>query len=186
MTPPPSSSSSSSAQRQPDLSEQRLTADYTLRNLQQQLVAVTGQADLKASIVITASSITLSLAISRVNDERLRPGVITLAAFVLTALVFAIFAVLPKYRLKGRPPTGEFNPFFFGHAALLEFEEYDRLMRTVIADQDRLYDVMLRDLHAQSTYLLRRKFRPLRWAYVFVIAGFVAAIVVQVVAELLR
>ena len=98
MTPPPSSSSSS--QRQPDLSEQRLTADYTLRNLQQQLVAVTGQADLKASIVITASSITLSLAISRVNDERLRPGVITLAAFVLTALVFAVFAVLPKYRLK--------------------------------------------------------------------------------------
>ena len=68
----------------------------------------------------------------------------------------------------------------------MEFEEYDGLMRSVIADQDRLYDVMLRDLHAQSTYLLRRKFRPLRWAYVFVIAGFVAAIVVQVVAELLR
>ena len=170
----------------PDLSDQRLSADYTLRNLQQQLVAVTGQADLKASIVITAASITLSLAISRVNDERLRPGVLTLAFFVLLALVFAIFAVLPKYRLTGRPPVGQFNPFFFGHVALLDFEEYDTTMRTLIADQDRLYDAMLRDLHAQSTYLLHRKFRPLRWAYVSVIVGFVAGLVVQLIAEIGR
>ena len=166
--------------------DRRTSADTMLRNLQQQLVAVTGQADLKASIVITAASITLSLAATRVSDSRLRPGALTLGVFVLIALCCAIFAVLPKYQVKGNPPVGQFNPLFFGHVALLSTDDYERAMHEIIGDERRMYDAILRDLHAQSTYLLRRKFRPLRWAYLSLLVGFVAAGIAQAIGELAR
>ncbi len=155
-----------------------------LRNLQQQLVAITGQADLKASIVITASSITLSLAATRLTDRSVRPGVIALGVFVLLALTCAVFAVLPKYRLTGKPPVGEFNPLFFGHAALLDTDEYKQTMHKLIADDAGMYDAILEDLHAQSLYLLHRKFRPLRWAYLLLLTGFAAGGIVQGIATL--
>jgi hypothetical protein len=166
--------------------DRRGSVDTALRNLQQQLVAVTGQADLKASIVITASSITLSLSATRVTDSRLRPGLITLGVFVLAALCCAIFSVLPKYRVTGRPPVGQFNPLFFGHAALLDFDEYRNAMHAILGDEEGLYDALLNDLHAQSTYLLHRKFRPLRAAYLFLLVGFLAGGCAQLIAELIR
>jgi len=168
---------------QPD---RRSSADTLLRNLQQQLVAITGQADLKASIIITASSITISLSGPRVADSRLRPGALTLGVFVLGALVCAIFAVLPKYRLSGKPPVGQFNPLFFGHVALLDAESYEQTMHALIADERGMYNAVLQDLHAQSTYLLHHKFRPLRWAYLLLLVGFVAAGVAQGIGELAR
>jgi hypothetical protein len=164
----------------------RGSVDTALRNLQQQLVAVTGQADLKASIVITASSITLSLSATRVTDTRLRPGLITLGVFVLAALCCAIFSVLPKYQVTGRPPVGQFNPLFFGHAALLDFDEYRLAMHAILQDEEGMYDALLNDLHAQSTYLLRRKFRPLRAAYLLLLVGFIAGGCAQIIAELVR
>jgi hypothetical protein len=166
--------------------DRRGSVDTALRNLQQQLVAVTGQADLKASIVITASSITLSLAATRVTDSRLRPGLITLGVFVFAALCCAIFSVLPKYRVTGRPPVGQFNPLFFGHAALLDFDEYRLAMHAILGDEEGMYDALLNDLHAQSTYLLHRKFRPLRAAYLFLLVGFLAGGCAQLIAELVR
>ena len=166
--------------------DRRGSADTMLRNLQQQLVSVTGQADLKASIIITASSISLSLVATRVSDSRLRPGAITLGVFVLAALCCAIFAVLPKYQVKGDPPVGQFNPLFFGHVALLTTDAYEKAMHEIIGDEERMYTAILHDLHAQSSYLLRRKFRPLRWAYLSLLAGFIAGGVAQAIGELVR
>jgi Family of unknown function (DUF5706) len=162
------------------------TTDALFRNLHGQLAMLTGQADLKASIVITAASITLSLAATRVTDRVLRPGAITLGAFVLAALVCAIFSVLPKYKLTGRPSAGRLNPLFFGHVGLLDREEYRDTMRSLVDRPDALLDAMIDDLHAQSSYLLRRKFRPLRWAYLCLLVGFFAAGIAQAIAEAVR
>lgn len=162
------------------------TTDALFRNLHSQLVTLTGQADLKASIVITAASITLSLAATRMTDSVLRPGAITLGVFVLAALVCAIFSVLPKYKLTGRPPIGRLNPLFFGHVGLLDREEYRGTMRSLVDRPEAMLDAMIDDLHAQSSYLLRRKFRPLRWAYLCLLVGFFAAAVTQTIAEIVR
>jgi hypothetical protein len=162
------------------------TTDALFRNLHGQLAMLTGQADLKASIVITAASITLSLAATRVTDSVLRPGAVTLGVFVLAALVCAIFSVLPKYKLTGQPPTGRLNPLFFGHVGLLDREKYRGTMRSLVDRPEALLDAMIDDLHAQSSYLLRRKFRPLRWAYLCLLIGFFAAAIAQTIAEIVR
>jgi hypothetical protein len=52
----------------------RRSVDYLLRNTQQQLVALTGQADMKASIVITAASLVLSISATQWDRQSLRPS----------------------------------------------------------------------------------------------------------------
>lgn len=163
---------------------QRLNADYTIRNLHQQLTALTGQADLKASIVITASSITLSLVATRLTDDRVRPAAIVLVVLILAALLCAIYAVLPKYPFSDPTATQDMNPLFFGHAGRLDRGAYQRTMVTLLSDQDALYTAVLADLHTQSKYLLLHKFRPLRWAYVLLLGGFVCAALTLLGTEL--
>lgn len=65
----------------------RRSVDYLLRNTRQQLVALTGQADLKASIVITAASLVLSISATQWDRDSLRPGLFLLAFGMLGALV---------------------------------------------------------------------------------------------------
>jgi hypothetical protein len=95
----------------------RHTTDYFLLGLQQEMVQLTGQADLKGSIVITAASIVVSVSATQFSDPDLRWSLVTLVAFSLLALLSSILAVFPKFKIH-RPgdqlPDG-FNPFFFGH-----------------------------------------------------------------------
>jgi protein-tyrosine phosphatase len=52
----------------------RRNVDELLRNVQQALVAYTGQADLKANIVITTSSLVLTIVATRWSEHSLRPA----------------------------------------------------------------------------------------------------------------
>ncbi|MEO1064172.1 MAG: Pycsar system effector family protein [Actinomycetota bacterium] len=148
--------------------------DYALRTLSQQLTVLSGQADLKASIVITASSLVLSISASNWSDEDLRAGLVITAAGVLVAMIAAIVAVIPKMPLKieGAAVPADRNRFFFGHAALLDRERYLSEMLEVLADDERLYRELISDLHAQSQYLLRRKYTWLRISYVALLLAF--------------
>ena len=98
--------------------ESRHTVDYLLLGLQQEMVQLTGQADLKGSIIITASAIVVSVSVTQFNQSDLRWSLVTLVAFVLLAMLGSIVAVFPKFKIHPEPgdqlPHG-FNPFFFGH-----------------------------------------------------------------------
>jgi len=103
----------------------RRAVDELLRNVQQALVAYTGQADLKANIVITTSSLVLTIVATRWSEHSLRPGLSAVAVGTLLALLTVITVVIPKFRL---PRKGEVrldfepheNPLFFGLAFLAE------------------------------------------------------------------
>ena len=97
---------------------ERITTDYLLYGLQQQMAQLTGQADLKGSIIITASAIVISVSVTQFNVDELRWSLVTLVAFVLLALLSSVMAVFPKFKIHPEPgdqlPPG-FSPFFFGH-----------------------------------------------------------------------
>src|SRR6476659_1392748 len=76
----------------------RRSVDEVFRNLQQALVAYTGQADLKANIVITTSSLVLTIVATRWSERSLRPGLGAVAIGALFALLTAITVVIPKFR----------------------------------------------------------------------------------------
>src|SRR5882724_5601923 len=80
------------------------------------------QADLKANLVITTSSLVLTIVATRWSEQTLRPGLSAVAIGTLLSLLSAITVVVPKFRLPGKREvrldfeTHE-NPLFFGHFA---------------------------------------------------------------------
>jgi hypothetical protein len=157
---------------------ERTTTDYLLYGLQQQMVQLTGQADVKGSIIITASAIVVSVSVTQFNVSELRWSLVTLVTFVLLALLSSIIAVFPKFKIHPDPgeqlPQG-FNPFFFGHFSQITKARHVELMADVLRDHGTTYRVMVEDVYDQGYYMLKSKYRYLRFSYACFLIGFVAA-----------
>jgi len=158
---------------------ERNTGDAILRTAQQHHVALSSMADTKANIIITVSSIVLTLSLGRIGDAELRPAVQTLAVFTLISLFFAILAVLPKHRSlrvgDDKPFPADFNLLFFGHFADLSRERFLREVAATMKPDGSVYKTMANDLYSIGWYLAHRKYRYLRYSYMFFLAGFVLA-----------
>ena len=157
---------------------ERNTADNMLRTAQQHHVQLSVMADIKANIIITVSSIVMTLTLGRLNDPDLRNSAIILLVFTMLALLLAILAVLPKYRplrLAGHDLPAQFNLLFFGHFAELDRERFLREVAARMGTDGVVYDTIARDLYSLGYYLAHYKYRFLRWAYLFFLAGFVLA-----------
>src|SRR3954454_16331911 len=141
---------------------ERITTDYLLYGLQQQMVQLTGQADLKGSIIITASAIVVSVSVTQFNVSELRWSLVTLVAFVLLALLSSVIAVLPKFKIHPEPgdelPHG-FSPFFFGHFSQITKARHVEVMADVLRDAHTTYRFMVEDVYDQGVYLLKSKYR---------------------------
>ena len=157
---------------------ERNTGDALLRTAQQHHVALSSMADTKANIIITVSSIVLTLSLGRIGDAELRPAVQTLAIFTLISLFFAILAVLPKHRTvrvgEGAFPS-DFNLLFFGHFADLSRDRFLREVAATMKPDGSVYKTMANDLYSIGWYLAHRKYKYLRYSYLFFLAGFVLA-----------
>lgn len=162
---------------------ERNTADVLLRTTQQHHVQLSAMADIKANILITVSSIVLTLSMRQLGDPDLRLSLLVLAGFTLVALVLAVLAVLPKYRpfrLKdtSAPLPQAFNLLFFGHFAELPRERFLREIAAALRSDGSIYRTMAKDVYGLGWYLAHRKYRFLRWSYLFFLAGFVVAVAV--------
>lgn len=167
----------------------RSSVDTMLRNTQQQLVALSGQADLKASLLTTAAAVAASIAASQVGDRDLGWAAGTLLVFLVAALLASVLAVFPKFQVH-REPEGElpphFNPLFFGHYARIPKDRYLSEMARVISDDDHLYRTIISDLYDQGVYLVSAKYRYLRLSYTLFLIGFVSAGIALAVSTAVR
>jgi len=161
---------------------ERNTGDALLRTTQQHHVSLSVMADTKASIVITVSSIVLTLSLGRLGDPDLRYAVLTLDAFTLLAMLFAVLAVLPKYRpfkLTGTELPPGFNLLFMGHFAELPRERFLAEIARSMKTDGSVYCTMANDIYSLGSYLAQHKYRYLRFAYLSFLGGFVFALLVQ-------
>jgi len=153
----------------------RNSVDTLLRTVQQHHVQLSVMADTKASILITVSSIVATIALSRANEARLRPALLTLAAACLVALILAIVAVLPTFSKK----RGSRNLLFFGHFSSMSEDEFLHAVEQIVATDDLLYEAAARDIYGLGKYLHQKKYRYLRFAYMALIAGLLLAMLVE-------
>jgi len=161
-------------------------AVYLLRTAQQHHQAISTMADRKANILITVSSIVLTLILANVREPTLRYGLLTLGAFTLLSLFFAVFAILPRLEPEPDANGGDEtrNLLFFGHFAQLDEQRFlDRLDR-LLRDEASTYEAMAHDLYSLGAYLYVRKYRLLRRSYLFLLAGFVFGPLVAVLTSL--
>lgn len=165
----------------------RSSVDYAMRTAQQNLVVLTGQADLKASIVITSSAVLISIILSTwMNIPEFQAGAGTAVVFLAIAMLLAVVAVFPKFTrpaVDGRLPK-DASPFFAGHVVHLDQDVYTSEIYHVLADDERLYRALTLDLHGLSMALVDGKYRWLRLSYASFLSAFAIGAIVQVIAAL--
>ena len=119
------------------------------------------------TIIITASAIVISVSVTQFNVDELRWSLVILVAFVLLALLSSVMAVFPKFKIHPEPgdqlPPG-FSPFFFGHFSQISKQRHVELMADVLRNGNTTYRVMVEDIYDQGFYMLKNKYRYLRFS----------------------
>ena len=166
--------------------EDRTAVDNILRVNHGNQMRLGLMADAKANIMITVASVVFSVAIANLDNELVKWPLLTFAFGCFFALLFAIFAIIPKTDYP-KDVTGDidrkspiFNPLFFGHFAHLPIDEYkDDYAETLMTD-DSVYDALAGDIYGQGKVLALRKYKFLKWSYMSFLLGMISAVVVFV------
>lgn len=159
--------------------------DYLLIQSRVNLMAISQLSDLKANLMLTLSAVMLQFSLVKVSDHTLQGPVAhywVIAIGALSTIILSAGSTVPKTPLffKERPDTGStrapYNILHFSTFIQLSVPEFKRHMRQVMSSPPRTHDAILEELHAHGRFISRRKYLPLRLAYLtFLLTWFVGA-----------
>jgi hypothetical protein len=147
--------------------------DQLLMQTRWNLMTASQMSDLKANLMLTLSAVMLQFALAKVADAQ-QQQVAHYWAIVLGALatiLLSAWSTIPKSPLfmKERPDSGShkvpFNILHFTNFIELSLPEFKRHMNHVMSSPPRTHDAILEELHAHGRFISRRKYLPLRLAY---------------------
>ncbi len=166
------------------------TADHRDQLLMQtrwNLMTASQMSDLKANLMLTLSAVMLQFALVKVSDSGQQEQVAHYWAIVLGALstiLLSAWSTIPKSPLlmRERPDSGSntvpFNILHFTNFIELSLPEFKRHMNHVMSTPPRTHEAILEELHAHGRFISRRKYLPLRLAYLsFLITWLMVAII---------
>ena len=152
-----------------------LHAIHLVRTTQMQTLQLSQMADQKASILMGASFLVFSIAVSRAFAGHLPISLAILAGFAFLSSLCAVVAVLPSVsRSKG--PVGA-NRLFFGHFTARDEEEWTADVLDQLRNDETVFRTMLHDIYQNGQVLQRKKYRFMGYAYRIFIVGLVATLV---------
>ena len=160
--------------------------DYLLRTQQQNHVQLIQVADQKANIVLSMALLMITVAAGTAFRQQPHPALLVLVAGVVIAALPAIMALMPNLRSARwakRHPEVRTSLLFFGHVAHMDADLFRAEMGRVLAADSRVYDAIVKDIHATSL-VLERKYLWLRRSYLALLAALGAGALVGTVTEL--
>lgn len=158
-----------------------LHAIHLVRTTQQQTLQLSQMADQKASILMGASFLVFSIAVSRAFAGALPVSLALLALFAFLSSLCAVIAVLPSVS-RGKSPIAA-NRLFFGHFSLRDEAEWTADVLDQLRSDETVFRTMLHDIYQNGQVLQRKKYRFLGYAYRIFVVGLVVTLV-SFVAEL--
>jgi len=153
------------------------TADHRDIMLQQSrvnLMAISQMSDLKANLILTLSAVILQFALLKASNHDLTGPKIhfwVLAIGSLITIFFSAYSTLPKspVRFREKPDRGSNvvpnNILHFTTFIPLTLVEFKRHMTTVLRSPPHTHEAIIEELHAHGRFISRRKYLPLRLAY---------------------
>jgi hypothetical protein len=143
-------------------------AIHMVRTTQQAHYQLSQMADQKASILMGATFVIFTVAVSQSRDYYAPAPLLILGAFAFATAVLSMLAILPKTHPQR---AGEVNLLFFGSFAGLRRDEYiDALLATMASDEE-VYRTMANDIWQNGQVLARKKYRLLGYAYRVFLVG---------------
>ncbi len=162
--------------------------DHLMRATQAHHIQLSSMADMKANMLLTMSSVVLTLCLPQaLNHEGLWPLYVLMGSCLAT-ICFAAYTVMPTFR-PGNLPAPDyhdpaFNLLFFGDFTRLSQAEFESAMQGIMNDPSRTYGAQVREIYLLGSFLVRKKYRFLRFGYLTFITGFFASVIGFVVQML--
>jgi hypothetical protein len=155
------------------------SAIYLLRTTQQHHVQLSAMADQKASILMGAAFVVLTILVGQMKTGGLSIAAVTLGVFALLSALFAVLALIPRIHAK-TSRDNDSNLLFFGSFADLSPEEYlTKMERLIRSDQD-VHRMMIVDIYQMGKILHEKKFKYLTYSYQLFLVGLITTFVVVV------
>jgi len=152
-----------------------------LRSTQQHHIMLSSMADQKASFLIGATVVTLTLVLGQWSREgQIHWPLVCLGAGCLLSGVFAALALLPRSQ-PVKPEALSFNPLFFGHFTEMDEQAYVAAIQRIIEQDRTIYDSMARDIHQMGMVLRYKKFFYLGWGYRCFITTLIATLLAAMI-----
>ncbi|MDY0189310.1 MAG: DUF5706 domain-containing protein [Desulfuromonas sp.] len=147
----------------------RLMASNALRANLSKHMMLNKMADSKASIILTASSLIITITLTQ-HEQLDLATILILASSGIMAILCSILAIIPPLHASGAT-----NLFYFRSYAELSEEEFSRQFRATIADKEKLYDAYIHELYFLGRHRLTRKYRLIRDGMWIILAGLIGA-----------
>ncbi|MBU0986631.1 MAG: hypothetical protein KKH68_05185 [Proteobacteria bacterium] len=151
--------------------------DHMLRTTRLHHVQLSTMADVKASMMLTLSSVLITLCAPHISKPDLKWAALIMMAFCFLTIILATYAVMPKLSFspkRGPRPdinSTAFNILFFGDFVRMDYDHYESAMEEVLNDPTRTYQAMVRELYTLGMFLANKKYRYVRLAYISFITG---------------
>ena len=148
--------------------------DSLLSQSRYNLMMISQMSDLKANLILTLSAVMLQFALMKVGNHDLQGPKIhfwVIAIGSLITILFSAYSTLPKspLRFREKPDGGSVdvpkNILHFSTFIPLTLVEFKRHMATVLRSPPHTHEAIVEELHAHGRYISRRKYLPLRLAY---------------------
>jgi hypothetical protein len=166
------------------IKEPRQQLDHMLRETRLHLISFSQMADTKANILLSISSVLLSLSLTKVADPRFTGALIVLDGFLLITIFLALMTVTPRIqgfrRKKYTIHDPNYSPLFFGNYADIPYDEYAKDLEEIMNDPDRSYEVMVKEIYYAGVYLVRSKYKYIRFGYMFFFTGLIISAIIFV------
>ena len=152
----------------------RLLATNALRANLSKHMDLNKMADSKASMVMTAASLIITITLTQ-HDKLDLVTLLLLAGSGILAVLFSILAIIPPLHA-----SDQTNLFYFRSFVELSEDEFKRQFQETITDREKLYDAYLHEIYYLGKHRLTRKYWLIRnglWSLLFgLLGGTVAAI----------
>jgi hypothetical protein len=148
----------------------------TVRTMQQSQVQLNVLADQKANINIGFTLLFMSVSQSSMvadaaTEGLTRWGVVVVTVLIAISLTLALLVVSPRTsRLRIREPQQMDNPSYFGLFTQIDQDSYVDYMMTQLKQDKHARRMILIDVY-QIGWVLKRKYKLLRFSYSFLALG---------------
>lgn len=147
-------------------------------------VSMGALADVKASLLVLASLITLAIVGPQAVNDPKQYGIVALAVTSLLVAITALKALMPRLlTLRQRNYQPELNLLFCGHFAQLTENDYLTRLGKEFAKPSAALDALAKDVFQMGIILHQKKFRNLSHACSLCVFGLVVSAVAAVVSR---
>jgi hypothetical protein len=147
----------------------RLLVSNALRTNLTKHMDLNKMADSKASMIMTASSLVITITLTQYDKLELVTTLL-LAGSGILAVIFSILAIIPPLHVSDYT-----NLFYFRSFNDLSEDEFKNQFLAVILDREKLYDAYLHEIYYLGKHRLTRKYKLIRNGLWTILIGLLSA-----------